>query len=42
MVLVLAVRREMARRWEDDDGGELDSLAMAVRVAPAATGEGKR
>jgi hypothetical protein len=42
MVLVRAVRREMAQRWEDDDGGELDSLAMAMRVAPAAAGEDER
>jgi hypothetical protein len=32
MVVVHAVRHEMAWRWEDDDGGELGCLAMVVRV----------
>jgi hypothetical protein len=42
MVLVRAVRREMAQRWEDDDGGELDSSAMAVgkpRLPSMSTGD---
>jgi hypothetical protein len=32
MVVVRAVRREMAWRWEYDDGSDLGYLAMAVRV----------
>jgi hypothetical protein len=39
MVVVHAVRCEMARRWEDDDGVELSGLAMAVRVRG---GDGER
>jgi hypothetical protein len=39
MVVVRAVRREMARRWEDDDNVELGGLAMVVRVRG---GEGER
>lgn len=32
MVVVRAARCEMAQRWEDDDGGELDFLVMVVRI----------
>jgi hypothetical protein len=45
MVLVRAVRREMAQRWEDDDGGELDSwpwLCALLRRQPAKTSAEER